>query len=136
MPEIIAISETKLNSNLNTFLPGYTFIPNNFTTNASGVGVFIKDTLGYKTGTEYQLNIMGCEEIWVKIQLNNTEKGFSVLNRHPSSKHSDFQSSIEKTIVIFNKQKLIYYLCWDFIVDLLQSDTKTMIKIILMGYLA
>ena len=108
MPEIIAISETKLNSNLKTFLPGYTFIHNNSSTNAGGVGMFIKDTLSYKTTIEYQLNIMGCEEIWVKIQLNNTEKVFSVLYRHPNSKLSDFQSSFEKAIENLNKQKLIY----------------------------
>ena len=70
---------------------------------------------------------MGCEEIWVKIRLNNTEKVFSVLYRHPNSKLSDFQS-FEKAIEILNKQKLIYYLCGDFNIDLLQSDTKTMIK--------
>ena len=114
MPEIVAISKTELNSNLKTFLPGYTFIHNNSPTNAGGVGMFTKDTLNYKTTTEYQLNIMGYEEIWVKIQLNNTEKVFSVLYRHPNLKLSDFQSSFEKTIGILNKQKLIYYLCGDF----------------------
>ena len=86
MPEIIAISETKLNSNVKTFLPGYSFIHNNSPTNVGIVEMLIKYTLSYKTTTEYQLNIMGCEEIWVKIQLNNTEKVFSVLYRHPNSK--------------------------------------------------
>ena len=90
MPEIIAISETKLNSNLKTFLPGYTFIHNNSPTNAGGVGMFIKDTLSYKTTTEYQINIIGCEEIWVKIHLNNTEKVFNVLYRYPNSKLFNF----------------------------------------------
>ena len=107
MPEIIAISETKLNSNLKTSLPGYTFIHNNSSTNAGGAGMFIKGTLSYKTTSEYQLNIMGCEGIWVKIQLNNAEKVFSVLYRHPNSKLSDFQSSFEKAIENLNKQKLL-----------------------------
>ena len=53
---------------------------------------------------------------------------FSVLYRHPNSKLSDFQSSFEKAIENLNKQKLIYYLCGDFNIDLLQSDTKTVIK--------
>ena len=109
MPEIIAISETKLTSNLNTFLPGYTFIHSNFPTIAGGVGMFIKDTLSCKTTTEYQLNILGCKEIWVKMKLNNIEKVFSVLYRHPNSKLSDFQSSLGKAIEILNKQKIIYY---------------------------
>ena len=64
----------------------------------------------------------------VKIQLNNTEKVFSVLYRYPNSKLSDFQSSFKKAIENLNKQKLIYYLCGDFNIDLLQSDTKTVIK--------
>ena len=89
--------------------------------------MFIKDTLSYKTATEYQLNIRECEEIGVKIQLNNTEV-FSVLYRHPNSKLSYFQSSFKKAIEILNKQKLISYLCGDFNIDLLQSDTKTMVK--------
>ena len=58
--------------------------------------MFIKDTLSYKTTTEYKLNIMGCEEMSGKIQLNNTEKVFSVLYKHANSKLSDFQSSFEK----------------------------------------
>ena len=64
----------------------------------------------------------------MKIQLNNAEKVFSVLYRHPNSKLSDFQSSFEKAIENLNKQKLIYYLCGDLNIDLLKSDTKTMIK--------
>ena len=48
--------------------------------------------------------------------------------RHPNSKLFDFQTSFEKAIESFNKQKLIYYLCGDFNIDLLQSDAKTMIK--------
>ena len=55
-------------------------------------------------------------------------KSVSVLYRHPNSKLSDFQSSFEKAIENLNKQKLIYYLCGDFNIDLLQSDTKTVIK--------
>ena len=70
--------------------------------------MFIKDTLSYKTTTEYQLNIIGCEEIWVKIQLNNTEKVFSVLYRNPNLKLSDFQSSFKKAIEILNRNQLIY----------------------------
>ena len=86
--------------------------------------MFIKNTSSYKTTTEYQLNIMGCEEIWAKIQLSNIEKVSSVLYRHPNSKLSHFQSSLEKAIKILNKTILIYYLCEDFSIDLLQSDTK------------
>ena len=53
---------------------------------------------------------------------------FFIDTLRPNSKLSDFQSSFEKAIENLNKQKLIYYLCGDFNIDLLQSDTKTVIK--------
>jgi len=46
-PEIIAISETKLQTKFNTYLPGYSFIQNDSETNAGGVGLFIKDILNF-----------------------------------------------------------------------------------------
>ena len=50
-PDIIAISETKLNNNSNyndIQLPGYTFV-NNSLTQAGGVGIYVKINLIYKT---------------------------------------------------------------------------------------
>ena len=82
MLEIISILKTKLSSNLKTFLPGYTFIHNNSPTNAGGVGLFIKDTLSCRTTTEYQLNIMRCEEIWVKIQKSFSKIEFIKTKRY------------------------------------------------------
>jgi len=66
MPEIIAISETKLNSNFNSFLEGYTFLQSNSITKAGGVGMFIKNSLVYKVINSYNLNVMGSEKTLVK----------------------------------------------------------------------
>ena len=61
LPEIIAISETKLQAEFKMQLQGYNFIQNNSNTNAGGVGMFIKETLIFQTITEYQLrNEMLC----------------------------------------------------------------------------
>jgi len=89
-PEFIAISETKLHSNFNSYLPGYTFLQANFKTNAGGVGLFVKETLNIKTLNDYNLNVNDCEEIWVKVQLNNSEKIFSVIYKHPGSSFKRF----------------------------------------------
>jgi len=42
MPEIIAISETKLKTKVNSFIDGYEFIQNDSPTNTGGFGMFIK----------------------------------------------------------------------------------------------
>jgi len=83
--EIIAISETKLQTKFNTYLPGYSFIQNDYETNAGGVGLLIKDTLNFTVIENYKLNCSGCEKIWIKININGTEKVFSVIYRHPSN---------------------------------------------------
>ena len=74
LPEIMAISETKLHSEFKMQLQAYTFIQNNSNTNAGGVGMFIKETLSFQSLIKYQLNTEGCEDLWITIKINNTKK--------------------------------------------------------------
>ena len=53
MPDIIAISETKLHSKFCFYLEGYDFIQQNSSTKAGGVGMFIK-----KSNLHYTRRIM------------------------------------------------------------------------------
>jgi len=76
IPDLIAISETKLQTKFNSYLLRYSFVQYDSNTNAGGVGLFIKDTLNFAIVENYQLNCNGYEQIWVKIKLNNTEKVF------------------------------------------------------------
>ena len=68
LPDLIVISETKLNSRLNYNLKSYSFVQNNSNTNAGGAGLFMKGTFNYKAVNDYDLKIRGCEEIWIKQQ--------------------------------------------------------------------
>ena len=74
LPEIIAISETKLHSEFKMQLQGYTFIQNNSNTNADGVGMFIKETLNFQFLNKNQLNMEGCEDLWITANISNTKK--------------------------------------------------------------
>ena len=58
-PDIIAISETKLQTKLNFYLNGYNFKQNNSSTTAGGVGMFIKNFINYTITDEYNLNYFG-----------------------------------------------------------------------------
>ena len=57
MPDIIAISETKLHSKFCFYLEGYNFIQQNSSTKAGGVGMFIKKS-NQKSNLHYTRRIM------------------------------------------------------------------------------
>ena len=128
LPDIIAISETKLQAKFNFCLNGYNFIQNNSSTKAGGVGMFIKNHINYTVTDEYNLNCFGCEEMWIKINMNHSTKVFSVLYRHPKSNLVQFSESLENSLTILNKQKLTYYISGDTNIDLLQNKTNNNIK--------
>ena len=95
LPDVIAITETKLSSKLSSFLQGYKFEQSNSKTLAGGVGLFIRDSLDYQIINDYLLNVEDCEELWAKVKLCNTEIIFCVIYRHPIPKFNEFQSSLE-----------------------------------------
>ena len=120
----MAISETKLISNFSTHLEGYNFIPENSNTNAGQIGMFIKDTINYNVVHYFDLPVDGCEEIWVKINLNNIKKIIGVVYRHPNSHVSVFRKSLETILENLNELKSKYFICSNINIDLLQSSTN------------
>ena len=76
MPDITAISKTKLNSKCNSFVEGYDFFQQNSDTNACGVGTFIKNYLSYSVIEDYDLQIPSCEELWVNVSIIGYDKVF------------------------------------------------------------
>ena len=77
---------------------------------------------------DYGLKIRSCEEIWVKISLNSSDKIFGIIYRHPVQCLTDFQSSFEPTVEKLINQKLEYYICGDITIDLLQYDSNVHVK--------
>ena len=128
LPEIIAISETKLHSEFKMQLQGYTFIQNNSNTNAGGVGMFIKETLTFQSLNKYQLNTEGCEDLWITVNINNTKKVFGVLYRHPQTDFTKFNKSFELTLATLNREKAQYYIGGDVNINLLDYESKSSVK--------
>jgi len=129
MPEIIAISETKLKTKFNSFIDGYEFIQNDSPTNAGGVGMFIRSLINFEKTTEYKLQVNGCEEIWVKVITLGCTKFFGVLYRHPNNNIKEYSKTLEKTLMLLNKQKLTYYICGNININLVWSDTSNFVKL-------
>ena len=88
-PDIIAISETKLNNNSNynnIQLPGYTFVNKNSLTQAGGVGKYVKTNLIYKIISDLDLHNDHIEDIWVKVtDVGNTSFLVGALYSHPNN---------------------------------------------------
>ena len=68
MPDAIAISETKLNSNnvSKIKIPYYNFLRSDSSTNAGGVGLYIKDTIKFSLRNDLKLNLQDCEDLWLE----------------------------------------------------------------------
>ena len=62
-PDIIAITETKLNHKLNSFLDGDGYEQCNSKIQAGGVCLFIRNSLNYEAIEYFNLNVQGCEEL-------------------------------------------------------------------------
>ena len=68
----------------------------------------MKNSLNYTVIEDFNLNVEGCEELWVKISLGNTEALVPVLYRHPTYNIVEFQNSSECSLESINKKKLTY----------------------------
>ena len=128
LPEIIAISEIKLHSEFKVQLQGYTFIQNNSSTNAGGVGMFIKETLSFQFLNKYQLHRKGCEDLWITVNINNTKKVFWVLYRHPQNDFTKISKSFELTLATLNRERAQYYISGGVNINLLDNESKSSVK--------
>ena len=89
LPDAIAISETKLNSNgvsnLNT--PNYTFLRKDSPTCAGGVDFYIKGNLQYRIRNDLSLNVQHCEDLWIELKTKKENLILAVIYRHPNKLH-------------------------------------------------
>ena len=68
-PDVIAISETKLNDNSrqNINIPGYTFLNTNSKTAAGGVGLYVSEDLEFVRRRDLDLCLDGVESCWIEL---------------------------------------------------------------------
>ena len=127
IPDIIAISETKLRDEgfHNVSLEGFEFVHHNSPTNAGGVGLYIKQGINFNLITKPNLNIEGCEGIWIDVKMDNNKKVvIGAIYRHPKSNFIDFQTSFVNTIELLNALSATYYIAGDINIDLSKSDNN------------
>ena len=97
-PDIIAITETKLNSSIAHLvdITNYSFIHVESKSNAGGVGMYIKKELACLQIPELTIENEECESMFIKIlnlKLKKKSKVIvGVIYRHPQSSYDTFQS--------------------------------------------
>jgi len=126
-PEIIAITETKLQANrvFHSKLKGYICIRADSLTCAGGVAFLIKSTLNYQIRDDLHIFVPACENLCIEINhpdKKNIVRG--VVYRHPQHDHSEFQEAFQDNILKINKSKKLFYACGDYDINLLQSDAN------------
>ena len=68
--------------------------------------MFIKENMNYNLSTFRQLNVLDCEDLWGTVKINNIEKVFGVVYRHPSNNFVQCQTALEHTLTTLNEKKL------------------------------
>ena len=113
-PDIIAISETRINSTNSHLhdhqMHGYTFFHCDSTTKAGGVGAYIKNTIDAKHIQEFSKSFDGCESLWIEVGLNKKNVIVGVVYRHPHNNMNVFQESIMQTLHKLTEIKK--YICY------------------------
>ena len=115
LPELVAISETKLiNNSSNKHLvniENYNFSHDDSLSQAEGVGMFIKKDLSFRINKDLHIDTNSCESLFVEIlsnRMNNRKQPRKntivwVIYRHPGFSYATFQDKFGKMI-----QKLKY----------------------------
>ena len=134
LPDIIAISETRLPSDPNLEaikLPGYKFIYKNSVTGNSdvgGTGMYISEELNYKCRSDLSFDFDGCETKFIEVIAAHPQKNIivGVVYRHPHDNHEIFFTHFEKTLEKTSKHYPLV-ICGDTNIDINQSQ-KAIVK--------
>ena len=136
LPDIIAITETKLTKNhivVNLDIEGYNFIHSDSSSRAGGVGFYIKDSLTFTLKEEIDLNINSVENIWIQIETSDNKKPITigVVYRHPVyvAEHLEcFSKAMEELFSKLSSNNKEFYIMGDFNIDLLKAHSNYFIK--------
>ena len=135
MPDIVTISETKLNAKANLSsvqLPHYSFCHSPSRTLAGGVGIYINNELDYKIRDDLKFVEEDNENIWIEILKTNSTVNLNlqylnniiigVIYRHPTSFIKNFISYFESTLQTLQNPSLPFYITGDININLLNQS--------------
>ena len=125
-PDIVCVSETRLKGNplINIAIPNYNFVNADSVTNAGGVGVYVSSKFRFQVDHELNLNLNGCEEIWLNLITEenlSTKITIGAMYRHPNVRSNDIEEFCEalcNTIHKITKRNGTFYLLENMNIDL------------------
>ena len=104
-PDIIAISEKKINDNTsaNLNIPGYAFVNTNSKTQAGGVGLYLSNDLEFSRRSDLDISDDGIESCWIELA-RTAQKNIVIgcVYRHPKGKRDLFHSILKKQLEQLN----------------------------------
>ena len=111
LPEVIAVTETKLNLKsdlLQTDLENYQFAHNDSTSNAGGVGLYVRNDLNFVIKPAMSVESEDCESLFIEISSKPSEKKLKntvvgVVYRHPGNSYSLFQKNFCNVMHMLNQ---------------------------------
>ena len=126
-PEIIAVTETRLNSNSisNVDLPNYNFFHVDSPTLAGGTAIYVKDTIKAIPRPELKIDLLLIESCWVEIDPCNKKKHIMIgcIYKHPSANVDEFTTVLDKFLKQLNMNKYEVYILGDMNIALLKHHT-------------
>ena len=129
-PEIIAISETKLQDEniYNISIPGYVFLNTNSPTRVGGVGLYISKELTFIRRRDLEITGDGIESCWVEIT-REKEKNIVIgcIYRHPSTDCAKLHNALKEQLSNLNNKSKEVFVLGDININFLNynRDNKT-----------
>ena len=126
LPDAIAISETKLNSNRvsNLNVPNYTFLREDSPTCAGEVGFYIKQNMQYCIRNDLFINVQHCEDLWIELKTKKENIILAVIYRHPNKLLLPFHDKLCDTLTDLENSNLNYIVCGDINVNFFAKDNE------------
>lgn len=133
-PDVIAITETKLrlnNINSNIYIDGYNFIHKDSSSQAGGVGLYVKNCIKFIECNSLNINVDSVENLWIEITTEGTPLVIGVVYRHPvyTNKAIDhFGNELNSIFHTLNLRKCKFYLVGDMNINLLPNNKSNEIN--------
>ena len=120
-PNVIAISETKLNSNSvsNVNLSNYKFFRNDSPIKAGGVGLYINDAIKCHLRNDLFLNLDKCENSLLEIECKDLTFILAVTYRHPNQDLTSFRNKFCNQLKDLENKKTNYVVSGDFNINII-----------------
>ena len=126
LPEIISISETKLNSQStsNVNIAQYDYFHNDSPSKAGGVGLYVKNNVKYSLRNDLNLHLSNCKDIWIEIYFKTKSIILSTIYRHRTSNISEFHKKLRDTLIKLENSKAHYIINGDVNNNLLNPNNS------------